>query len=140
MGRASITIRERVRGVRVLVVHDESQDLTLLCDLLKKELVVREAATIDEAVGRLREMSFACVVCAVGGGVRGQEFLAAVSNASAPADARYVVFVVQNQAVVYSRRDGSEWTREPTVPDELQPIARAVETVLEPLSAVHSRP
>jgi hypothetical protein len=54
MGSPAITLRGRAHGqVRVLVVHDANQDLTVLCDLLKKELVVREAATVDEAITRM---------------------------------------------------------------------------------------
>ena len=133
----AITLRERVRSVRVLVVHD--QNLQLLCDLLKKDLVVREAATVDAAVGRLREMSFACIVCALGAGLSGQDFLAAVSGV-VQGDAPYVMFVLPSpqtfEVMIYARREGA-WTREPQMSPELESVMRAVDTLAEPLSAVH---
>jgi hypothetical protein len=51
-----------------------------------------------------------------------------------------VIFVVPSAAlsesVIYERQERADWTRQPAVPEALEPVTRAITTLLEPLSAV----
>lgn len=89
---AADTQRARSRGVYVLVVHDPSVVVEPLCEALRALFIVREAATAFDALERLSGALLACVVCVVGGAIRGSDFLELVSHAS-PDQVRRLVFV-----------------------------------------------
>ena len=127
----------------MLVVHQDGE-LALLCDALRRQYVVTEAASQFEGLERVTETRYACVVCAPGP-VRVREFLDCLAHL-APEDATHVVFVLPTADVqgniVYSRSVGSagsgasdepsDWTRAEWLPEELSGVTQLIDDFQAP--------
>jgi hypothetical protein len=113
------------RHVRVLVVHGEYENLSALCDRLRAHFVVREAWTSTGVWARLAEASFTCVVGVLGIDAHG--FLDELSRTSR-SDAKHVLLIAPRTrvCVLYKRTESAAWMPEPTVPEDLLGITRAV--------------
>lgn len=118
------TKRARSRLVFVLVVHDPSVDAERLCEQLRELFIVREATTAFDALERLSGGQLACVVCVVGGAIRGGDFLELVKHAS-PEHVTRLVFVDGEGSADFVRGTGASFVPSHE-PDEVVAVVRAV--------------
>jgi hypothetical protein len=120
------TGRGRIRGVYVLLVHDPTVDVSTLCDALTAGFVVREVTTAFDALERLSGAPLACVVCVIGGAIRGQDFHTLVTRA-APEQAHRLLFVDHAQSEAeFLKSSGAHWLPAAAEPQELLALVRAV--------------
>ena len=128
MSDALETTRRRPRLARVLVVHATAQPLEAICDALRRELVVRECVTAEEAFAELGSRSYDCIVCRVGRAVAAADFHRR-ARASTWREVP-LVFVFGADAstddVDYLHRQGANWLTEHASPDEVLALVRAV--------------
>lgn len=123
---STITNRGRMHGVYVLVVHEPSVDVTALCDTLRDSFVVREASDAFEVLERLSGTTLACVVCVIGGSIRGEDFYNLVARAS-PAQASRLVFVAADGSEPrFLERNTKNWLPGTAAPSEVVAVVRAV--------------
>lgn len=94
-------------GVFVLVVHDRAVDAAAICEALRSLFIVRESTDAFEALERLSGQPLACVVCVVGGGIRGDDFLKLVAHAAPDQLARLVIVDDGAEAPDYVRGTGA---------------------------------
>lgn len=118
------TKRARSRLVFVLVVHDPLVNAERLCEQLRELFIVREATTPFDALERLSGGQLACVVCVLGGAIRGVDFLELVKHAS-PEHLGRLVFVDGEGNADFVRGTGASFvpSREP---DEVVAVVSAV--------------
>jgi DNA-binding NarL/FixJ family response regulator len=120
------TGRGRIRGVYVLVVHDEGVSVERISSAVHDAFVVREATDAFDALERLSGAPLACVVCVIGGSIRGEDFFKLVSRA-APEQAKRVVFVTDDEREVEFLRDsGASWLPSTAESSEILALVRAV--------------
>jgi hypothetical protein len=120
------TGRGRIRGVYVLVVHDPTVDVQALCDVLTGGFVVREVTTAFDALERLSGAPLACVVCVIGGSIRGEDFYTLVTHA-APEQSDRLLFVDHASAEAdFLKTSGAHWVAGTTEPQEVLALVRAV--------------
>ncbi len=120
------TGRGNIRGVYVLVVHDAAVDVDAVRDALGDGFIVREATTAFDALERLSGSPLACVVCVIGGAIRGEDFFKLVSRA-APEQARRVVFIAGDESEsAFLRASGASWLLRTAEPKEILALVRAV--------------
>ncbi len=126
------TGRGRIRGVYVLVVHDPTVDVRALCDALTEGFVVREVTTAFDALERLSGAPLACVVCVIGGSIRGADFHTLVTRA-APEQAHRLLFVDPDGSEgEYLEASGAHLLASNAPPQEVLALVRAVAAAGEP--------
>ena len=120
------TGRGRIRGVYVLVVHDPTVDVRDLCDALTAGFVVRDVTAAFDALERLSGAPLACVVCVIGGAIRGEDFLKLVSRA-APEQAHRLLFIDHaDSEAEFLKTSGTHWLPSSAEPQEVLALVRAV--------------
>jgi hypothetical protein len=120
------TGRGHIRGVYVLVVHDPGVNMDLVVHALGDGFIVRDATTAFDALERLSGAPLACVVCVIGGAIRGEDFFTLVSRA-APEQAKRVVFIARDESEAeFLRSSGASWLPSTSEPQEILALVRAV--------------
>jgi hypothetical protein len=120
------TGRGRIRGVYVLVVHDPTVDVQTLCDALTAGFVVREVTTAFDALERLTGAPLACVICVIGGAIRGEDFHTLVTRA-APEQSHRLLFVDhESSEAEFLKASGAHWLPATSEPQEVLALVRAV--------------
>src|SRR5258708_7818549 len=103
------TGRGRIKGVYVLVVHDPTVDVKSLCDTLTAGFRVRDVTAAFEALERLSGAPLACVICVIGGAIRGEDFHKLVTRA-APEQAHRLLFIDHTDSEVeFLKSSGAHW-------------------------------
>ncbi len=122
------TGRGNIRGVYVLVVHDAGVNVDAIRDALGDGFIVRDTTTAFDALERLSGAPLACVVCVMGGAIRGEDFFTLVSRA-APEQATRVVFIAgedNEKEAAFLRASGASWLPSSADPKEILALVRAV--------------
>jgi len=120
------TGRGRIRGVYVLIVHDPAVDVRVLSDTIAAGFVVRSATTAFDALERLSGAPLACVVCVIGGAIRGEDFHTLVTRA-APEQAHRLLFIDQaGTDAEFLKASGAHWLPQTAEPQEVLALVRAV--------------
>ena len=114
------------RGVYVLVVHDPSIDAQATCDALDALFIVREATTAFDALERLSGAPLACVVCVVGGAIKGTDFLSLVARAAPDQTARLVFLDDGDGDAGFVQGTGASWLPAGAPPSEILAVVSAV--------------
>jgi CheY-like chemotaxis protein len=121
------TKRAKSRLLFVLVVHDKAVDAEPLCEQLRDLFIVREATVAFDALERLTGGQLACVVCMVGGAIRGKDFLQLVQHASPEHVSRLIIVdeSAGRDAADFVRGTGATFLPSTDV-DEVIAVVRAV--------------
>jgi DNA-binding response OmpR family regulator len=126
------TERRPARGAYVLVVHDDRIDVAAICDAIRAEFIVREASTAFDALERLAGTPLACVVCVIGGSIKGHDFYTLALRAT-PDQVRRMVFVtpetVESDERQFLEGSGVNRVSRAERPAEILAVVRAVSTL-----------
>ena len=110
----------------VLVVHDATVDVSALCEGLTGSFVVREVTAAFDALERLTGAPLACVVCVIGGSIRGEDFHTLVTRA-APEQSHRLLFVDHaDSEAEFLKASGAHWLPASAAPQEVLALVRAV--------------
>lgn len=110
----------------VLVVHDPTVDVRVLCDTISAGFVVRSVTTAFDALERLSGAPLACVVCVIGGAIRGEDFHTLVARA-APEQAHNLLFIDHfDSEAEFLKTSGVHWLPSTAEPQEVLALIRAV--------------
>ena len=124
---AGTTSRVLPKHQFVLVVHDSGEDVTRVCDRLRKALVVHTTTNPFEAVEPITVRRRACILCYVGRRLHAEDFYKLVARSTEEQVPR-LMFVAGRYAssadVTFLRSADTRWLPHTATPDEIYDMVR----------------